>query len=304
MQERKPEQPKKIPASQLAASKRFGQYKKENEHEIRSAQVEENETLEKLSGVWNKYRKLLYHRDPNQILSSLIEGISYSASDIERFSIILGKFQHEDGFSYGAAAFLNFLIYHGHDDHYIIQTSHLESRMDFLGTNNPGKIITVVGDVGTHCGSSMRSGLIHVKGNTREETGRSMLGGKIIIDGDAYDCGDYMDGGEILVKGNVIHNVGHLMGNGKIYIDGDVLAFMGEAMAGGEIHVAGNAGSYINAEIGTKMNSGLITIDGDVRGWIGDKMNGGVIYIGGNIEDFSKVKGQSVYHKGKLIVDK
>jgi formylmethanofuran dehydrogenase subunit C len=58
---------------------------------------------------------------------------------------------------------------------------------------------------------------------------------------------------------------------------------IGASMAGGEIHIAGNAGRHVGAE----MKRGTIIVQGNAGDWIGAQMQGGLIHVAGDAGDLA-----------------
>lgn len=229
-----------VPA--VAMAKGFKGYKTESERIVRKVEVTEDETLKQLKAAW---KSLQYKRcSPEQIYENAlatVEGLEYSASDVEGFSLALGEYdQNEKDFSFGAGLFLSALVNNGKDTDYIVHTKHLERPLSMIGYSNT-KNITVRGDAG------------HYVGNIME-------GGTIIVEKDA-GCwvGEWMHGGSITVKGNADKGTGSKMHDGTITVEGYAAAWVGSEMTGGEIHLEG---TFTN--LGGDIRGGRIFFKGEL----------------------------------------
>lgn len=233
--------------SRVTASKRFGRYKPEQEKTVRKADVKEDGTLRQLKEIWGKCEFLIVSKydvntdDTYGAMANLLEGLDYTAKDVEKFSLALTEFQNEKYFSNKAGIFLSALINRGKDDDYVIHTRHLEKPIHWVGYRNR-KNIAVKGDVGWYVGERMVSGIIAVKGDAGREVGKRM------------------EGGTIWIKGNADMQIGFEMENGMIVVEGDVGVLTGDDMRGGKIIVSGNA-----EHVGVYIDGGEIHIDGNFR---------------------------------------
>ena len=162
---------------------------------------------------------------------------------------------------------------------------------------------------GFYLGKFLKKGQVIFRGDSCQEIGYAMKGGKIVVEG-KHNClkypgegiGSKMKGGEIVIKQGILDiqksgiQVGENMTDGKITIAGDVDGSAGGSMTGGVIYIKGNLGS-----LGYDFSGGLITIDGDLLaddiphygcnggeirikgafrgGDVGRSMNGGKVYI-------------------------
>jgi len=270
----------------MAASKRFGMYKKEEKKEVREADVNEERTLKRLKEAWTGFD---YDRTVRCIVQieyekalSLIGNLDYSAHDLERFSIILADFQNESMFSEKAGLFLSALINSGRDMDFKLFTRHLDVRIDQFGGDNT-KNITIIGGLGFRVGYGMKRGSIVIEGDVGGGVGTGVKG---------------MEGGIIIVKGNALGAVGMCMKGGKIIVEGNV-SDSGEGMEGGEIIIKGNVGE----KVGEFMKDGIVIIHGNAES-VGYKMEGGEIHVEGEIGKIGNVIHGKIFHRGKLIVDK
>jgi len=226
MQEQRTERKQQTRVSQLAASKRFGKYKKEEAKPVRTQVINENKTVEKIKKVWREcnfdydlgnnvdmenYRKFCY----------MLRDIRYTPKDVELFSIALAASQEESSFSAKLGHFLSALTNSGKDDKYIIQTSHFIDPPKNIGIYNT-KEIMVIGDV--RSAASM------------------MKGGRLILHGTVFMLAVLMEGGEVKLHG-------------------DVLAIVGSDMEGGEIHVEGEIGSIGDVIHGKIFHKGKLIVD-------------------------------------------
>lgn len=127
------------------------------------------------------------------------------------------------------------------------------SRLDGVGTEMVGGSILVDGDAGSRVGRTMSGGTLTVRGSTGPWTGSGMKGGKISI---AKNAGDWL-GGPL---------PGELSG-----------------MRGGTITVRGSAGK----EAGHRLRRGSIVIGGDAGDFAGRAMIAGTLVIGGQVGQYA-----------------
>ncbi|VUT25285.1 MAG: Formylmethanofuran dehydrogenase subunit C [Candidatus Methanolliviera sp. GoM_asphalt] len=83
-----------------------------------------------------------------------------------------------------------------------------------------GGKITVKGNVGAYLGEKMKDGEIVVEGDADMISGMEMLGGKIIIKGDAIMPGGEMKGGTVIVMGEVTDRMPTFKMDGMEIIEG------------------------------------------------------------------------------------
>ncbi len=137
-------------------------------------------------------------------------------------------------------------------------------KLDFIGKNLEGGVITVEGNAGAYLGLSMHSGTITVTGNTGIYSACEMRGGLIQIEGNAGDfvggalAGNKkgMQGGLVLVKGNVGDRAGDRMRRGNLLVEGDAGDYCGSRMIAGTIAVMGKTGQ----NIGYNMRRGTLLL--------------------------------------------
>jgi len=230
---------RKMPVS-LALGSKFDKYKPEEEKEVRKLDAREEEVLMQLKAAWKGFR----HGSPTteedyKNASEQVRAISYSARDVENFSIVLAEFQDEEKFSERAGIFLSALINNGTDSDYVIHTQHLSQATSELGYRNIKNII-VDGDAGEWVGLDMKEGSITVHGNVKVRLGNDMLGGTITVNGDvdAY-VGSSMKGGCIIVNGYGGDSAGLAMKGGEIHLNGDYEPIMKVNVFGGKIYHKG-----------------------------------------------------------------
>ena len=235
---------RKVPDA-LALGSKFDNYKPEEEKEVRNVEVKEHEVLKQLKDAWGRHKAtslITPHRPPSYGYEQALEtvrNLSYSAADVEKFSLVLAEFQDEENFPNRAGAFLSALINNGKDTDYIIHTQHLGKKIHSIGRANT-KRITVNGAVGNTIGSEMKSGSITVNGDVGYAVGEAMECGKITVNGDAgYGVGWGMEGGIIIVNGNAGDEVGGAMSGGSITVNGTAGVRAGETMKNGQIHLEG-----------------------------------------------------------------
>lgn len=156
------------------------------------------------------------------------------------------------------------------------------SRVKRVGEYMKGGMITILGDIGMHCGNFMSGGVIEIMGDADSWLGREMRGGKIVCHGNAADYPGSGYRGE--KKG---------MTGGIIEIFGNAGDFAAETMTGGEVVIHGNTGHAPGAE----MHGGILTIYGKCCMPCAN-MDGGTCYVFGTARDilptFEK-KGEIAY---------
>ncbi|MDD5171803.1 MAG: hypothetical protein PHF60_02090 [Candidatus ainarchaeum sp.] len=208
--------------SALALVKGFGGYKPMDEQPVRKVVVVEDETLRQLKAVWSRtgYSEIIFNEYYDK-LSTVMIPLSYSASDVERFSIALAEFQEGRNFQDNAGVFLSALINNCKDDTFVVHTAQFVEPICFLGYRNM-KNIVVDGAVGNQAGTVMSDGTITVQGNAGEHVGSGMTGGTIIVEGNAGDfAGWYMENGVIRIGGNSGDMVCCGMEGGVFHVRGD-----------------------------------------------------------------------------------
>jgi hypothetical protein len=277
---------RKIANPALAAGKRFGRYKGESEKAIREADVKADEAMERFRAVFRDVRAVKDSHENYPIVVSRImegiEGLDYSAGDVERFSIALGEFVEEDEFSVRAGFMLSTLINNGKQSRYTVHTGQTGSDIDYLGFCNT-KHIRVIGGVGSDAGYSMEKGSMTIEGDAGDSVGVAMRGGRLTVKGNAGDNA----GGAYRFAFHYNAPLPSLE-----YTDSKSSIYPGEfscrtttqwiGMSGGILVIEGNAG--------------------EDPGWL---MNGGEIHVEGDFKRLGRyIKRGKIYHKGKLIVDK
>ncbi|MFZ2171941.1 MAG: formylmethanofuran dehydrogenase subunit C [Methylococcaceae bacterium] len=127
------------------------------------------------------------------------------------------------------------------------------AKLDFIGKELQGGIISIEGDAGAYLGFSMKSGEIKISGNAGLYAACEMKNGYLEIAGNA---GDFlgaalpgnkmgMKGGTILIKGCVGARAGDHMRRGNILIEGNAGDYCGSRMTAGTIAVMGQTGRYL-----------------------------------------------------------
>jgi len=264
--------------ARMAASKRFGMYKKEEKKKIRKADVKEDEALELLKRAWKECD--LRSQQSAEKAEKVLKGLVFPAADVERFAIALSEFQEEEGFHDKAGYFLSHLINNGEGSDYVIFLRHLNEKIIGIGSRNTKNVI-VDGDILYGVGEKMKGGENRIKGSSGDNVGSDMEGGRLIIEKDVeWGCDGVagkMQGGEIIVKGNVKGAVGNGMSGGRIILHGIV-----------DLNDGAGHGSLDSDTIGSDMSGGEIHIMGDILGEV----------------DWNGIIHGKIYHKGKLIVDK
>lgn len=126
-------------------------------------------------------------------------------------------------------------------------------KLDYIGKELDGGMITVNGNAGAYLAISMKSGSIKVNGNVGIYAASEMKNGFLEIVGNA---GDFlgaalpgnkqgMKGGVVLVKGNVGARLGDHMRRGQILIEGNAGDYCGSRMLAGTIAVMGETGRFL-----------------------------------------------------------
>jgi len=205
----------------------FDGLQEEEQHDFREFEIERNPTLNEMVNGFEKFLQEALDDYPDHVSYQNAERYlpqSYTAKEIEQFSLLLRQFQDGDEFPLVAGLYLSRLINDAQEEQITIHTTHLTEGISKLGTYNENKCITVKGDVTFGLGRKMKSGKIIVYGNA---------GGFV---------GDGMQGGEIYVEGYTTHSAGVHMSDGKIFVKGD--AGLISHMLGRELHVGGNLGTF------------------------------------------------------------
>jgi hypothetical protein len=212
----------------LAAAKRFGRYKSEDEKSVRTENVQQNEALERLTDIWKRFEK----REVTELSADVecqtyyhalfaLEGVAFGPKEVEAFSLILGGLRNEgQHFAEEAGGFLSAMINLGDGKEFVVHTGNLDRAPDWLGYRNTKSII-VEGDCGNLVGNQ-QEGRMLVMGSVGNNAGRKMHQGVLYVDGDAG------------------MNLGY-MAFGTIIVIGDAGDYVGKE-ACGEIHVGGNMG--------------------------------------------------------------
>jgi len=208
---------------QLRAADIFDELPPLEEHEQKKFKVERTKTVDDLLE-----RVECFLKDPWYPYPEVSFPKSYTARDVEMFSILLSQFDYEQHNGY-VVGFINNLIYRCPDSSFIIHTRHHERRIHDLGEGNDNKHITILGDVGHSLGKCMSGGTLIVRGDAGTHVGNTMNAGTIHIYGNVEgQLGTFMKGGKIVVDGNVnthynapFGGVGAYMTAGEIHINGD-----------------------------------------------------------------------------------
>ena len=290
-----------VPALNMA--NQFSRYKPETERAVRTVMVVEDETLKKMKAAW---RAFSYDDDDFPPRASYINAVSaigalvYSASDVDKFSLALAAFQHEEFFGRKAGLFLSALINGCKDKEVIVHTGHLTLQVYDIGYANR-KNLVIEANAGWNIGTDMYDGIITVMGDAGPHAGKWMNGGQITVKGDAgRHIGKKMRGGTIIVCGDSDYGAGFGMKGGSITVMGDAGKQLGLEMNGGIIAVNGDAGQ----EVGAGMENGTIIVQGNAGDEVGRGMKGGTIEVGGEIGSiWGDIEHGKIFHKGKLIVD-
>lgn len=289
----------------LSADKRFGRYKEEPENSAREREASDP-ALSQLISAWRAFSSSLeeYWEEQFSIAEKLVKPISASSREIEKFIVALAGFQEEPSFSEKAGIFLSALINTSPGTDFVVQTSHLDEALSFLGMKNR-KNITILGDVGDHAGYEMENGSLQIKGNCEDGLGALMRGGLIALEGNADDTvGQRMEGGRVIIAESAGNGLGAEMEGGEIIIRGNVYGGVGVAMSGGVINVEGDVIS-IQEDKGKSKGFFRHTNMSEEVIIIGCRMSGGTIHLNGRYFHMAaSIEGGEIYHKGKLIRSK
>ncbi len=155
----------------------------------------------------------------------------YAIQDINTFSLqyttILGCTDHTD-----FGIFISALINKHFEEtrtkkEYTVFINKEKSEISFLGMENEGANIQIVGSTGGFAGFYMKKGFLHISGDAGYKLGYEMSGGKIIVEKNAdTEVGTSMKGGQIHIKGDAKDIIGSHMTNGIIKIDGEINALV------------------------------------------------------------------------------
>ncbi len=83
--------------------------------------------------------------------------------------------------------------------------------------------------------------------------------------------------------------LGRDMRGGRLVVRGSVERFAASGMAGGELHIAGDAGDHLGAAppwLAAGMRGGRVVVDGDVGSRCADKLRRGEIFVAGSAGSF------------------
>jgi formylmethanofuran dehydrogenase subunit C len=290
------------PEAGLAASKRFGRYKKETGKAVRETEIQGDEVLSRmrdaLVGMRVEMTFELKEDDGYIYASSAVKGMGmeYSAEDVERFSLTLTGLEHGEEGGRWAGMFLSALMNLGQEDSYRVHTTHLDVELEYLGYRNR-KSIVVAGNGGHHLGERMSGGEINVTANVGESAGGSLTGGRLVVEGNAGEyLGNDMADGEILVRGNAGRHAGNIMRSGTITVLKRALNEAGSDMIGGSLRI-GSTGN----KLGSGMEGGSILVEGNAGSRVGLGMQGGEIHIKGRVKSISDPRfGGNVYVGDKV----
>jgi formylmethanofuran dehydrogenase subunit C len=232
---------RRIPFAHVAASGRFGVFKHEPLHDVRTTNVEKNHSIEWMKRAWER-SPIIESRYTSDIdtyasyewMADRVRKVDYTAKDVEAFCIVLAEYQEEYKFSERAGVFLSAMMNRCKDDGFVIRTNHLTKPFDQLGHINK-KIFAVEGSAGNYLGYGMRGGSITVDGDAGDVLAFGMRGGSISVLGNIGELAGWaMVGGTIAVKGNARNSSGLGMKGGEIHIDGRY-GMLAEDVDGGRI---------------------------------------------------------------------
>lgn len=222
----------------LLAEDTFDSLRREQESKSGTVRVEQNETLERLKDGLNKVAllksknliRLEEHPDfdirPLYDICSVITPESYSSRNVELFTVALGEPDMNKIEREAVGAYLSWLMNNSQDSSFRLNLRALGRKISYLGYNNAGKNIEIIGNTGDSCGEWMRSGKIVVQGNVRDYAGNFMDNGTLEILGNAgNELAKGMEGGTVIVRGNCGQEAGGGMHGGELHIYGEVESF-------------------------------------------------------------------------------
>jgi hypothetical protein len=289
--------------SKMAARKRFGHFKKEEQRAIRTPEVTEIKGLKQLTAAWHRFVKEGPANSGEDRIHAFAEricsGFDATPELVERLSLVIqdGKMFRDFGSAMGI--FLGALINISNGDSFRIHSSQAYPISHIAYKS--GKNVIVEGDVIRGVGEKMIAGNVTVNGNVNHIVGKNMSGGVIRIKGNCRNSiGLKMTEGRIIIEGNCRNRVGSTMKGGTVIAKGNAGTSFGSLMEGGKLICLGN----VDKALGYNMQSGRIIVKGDAGADVGDGMVGGEIHVYGEIGSIGNVIGGRIFHKGKLIVDK
>lgn len=159
-----------------------------------------------------------------------IEGIEYTAEDIEEFCYAL---DHSDQIPYlitgPAGVYISALCNHAKEEEIRLHLRDLNVKINLLGYRLPtDKTLIVEGNVGDFTGIGLEGGELTIEGSGKNYTGAGMKRGKIVVRHNlGFNTGHGMTGGELIVGGR-IKGLGKIVA-GKIY-ERDQLIFPHEGI--------------------------------------------------------------------------
>lgn len=236
-------------AAELAQSKgkkgngRFARYAPEGEKQTRQAEVVEDETLKQLKDAYRRsvceyyYETMEVFDEPYEDSLKNLEGINYTAEDVEKFTIALAEFQDEKDFSKKAGLFLSALINNGNDTDYTVITNHLSEPLHCFAYKNR-KNIVVEGNVGESFAHYMEAGTVLIQGDAGDHLANRMIDGEITVEGNVGFGAASIQGGKVTIKGNAGHSFGSMQG-GEIHIEGEYGSISAHYIRSGKIYHRG-----------------------------------------------------------------
>ena len=132
-----------------------------------------------------------------------IKDTKYSSEDVFNLSLALAAFEHEADFGFRFQRVMNTLVTLGAEDHYVIQTAHLSTKINALGFISRKKHLTIEGDVGDCAGFELRDASLVINGNAGKHLAAKMRSGDININGEFESLAD-VHGGKVFQRGKQI----------------------------------------------------------------------------------------------------
>ncbi|MFA5856787.1 MAG: hypothetical protein WC867_05485 [Candidatus Pacearchaeota archaeon] len=125
-------------------------------------------------------------------------------------------------FSPDPGIFISALINKSKEERFNLNFREKNKDISILGYRN-NKIITIEGNVGSHLGKKMESGLITLNGDCLHYPGMRMKDGTIIINGKTPSAGLYVEGGKIIVNSDYEDiSIGQCLLGGTLVFNGEL----------------------------------------------------------------------------------
>jgi len=223
--------------------------------------------------------------------------INVTPSELEEFTLRMGKFERMSQFELTMGIYLSMLIHDSKHNGFRLQLEHLGKRLDQLCWNC-NKSVVVRGDVGSEFCVAMHQARVVLHGNAGFFAGYMLGAGLLFIVGDVgLNLGQGKSGGRIIVWGNAGCGIGTQMSGGEITVNGSCNG-AGELMFGGKITINGDAGE----EAGANMNGGTLIVNGTWGKDVCKEIRKGTVYLNGTGAKLGGWFGRpDIYLNGKQI---